>query len=188
MPLAAYRIGVMGSILQALIALICMLLTSSGYHLTHGLAVFIHLALMVFWLRMHNKAKHYAPVEQPRPLSLRTARWLLGAAIGGGIFFEAMAVWFTHEQLSISVPYGRPYGDILRISPIVTILSMLTMHVNALVFGAIAIVCARRTWQEVSVAARVLQVAEPITEEEEASVGRTGWWTQDETRQELRRK
>ncbi|MGC4043509.1 MAG: hypothetical protein QM758_06860 [Armatimonas sp.] len=178
LPPAAYRFGVIGSVLQIGIAVAMAATTLPGYRLTHLSLAAVHLGLMLFWLHQYRQATRFVPVKPANVMPLPAANLILCLAVLCAIGFEGVMLWMGYQSYLIRQRYQVP----LQIS---TILSEFSMHVNPLMFGAIMIATAR---QHIDQAKAALVAVQEVQDEAEIAPTRTGWWTQDETRQELRRK
>lgn len=164
---------------QVGIALAVAATTDPAYRLTHLGAAALHVGLLVFWWNHYRQAKRFVPTKPTNLMSVRTAQILLRFSVLFAIAFEAMMLWLGYQSLQIGGGIGSS-----RIH-LGTILSVLSMQVLALMFGGIMIVVARQQVEQAKAAA-----LKPLAVAEEPVVAptRSGWWTQDETRQELRRK
>ncbi len=179
LPPLAYRIGAIASVFQVGITLAVAAMTDPGYRLTHLGAAALHIGLLVFWLQMHKKALRFVPAEPPKALTVSAAQWFLRLAVLFAIAFEVMMLWLGYQsyQMGAGIDSFR-----LRLG---TMLTVISMQVNPLMIGGILIVIVRQQLEQAKAAA-----LKPLAAVEEPVVAptRSGWWTQDETRQELRRK
>lgn len=179
LPPLAYRIGAIASVLQVGIALAVAVTTDPAHRPTHLGAAALHVGLLVFWLQMHKKALRYVPAEPPKALTVSAAQWFLRLAVLFAIAFEVMMLWLGYQSYQIGAGI-----DSFRLR-LGTMLTVISMQVNPLMIGGIMIVVAR---QHLEQAKRAALKPKTIAEESVVAPARSGWWTQDETRQELRRK
>ena len=184
LPLSVYNVWIAAALFQVFMNVYHAITTLPRYRFTHVLAIAVHLGLAGYFAGQRRKSRlgEASQLSLEGNFSERGARALLLACILFAALFEAFAIFTTVDYLKINARYGMPltFGGAL---------SQLGVHVMFGSMGYMMIAVSYRALLDNREAIR--QTAENALSAEEVapvSTQTTGWWTKDETRQEIRRR
>ena len=177
LPRSVYNVWIGTSLSQAISNVYFIFATDSEHRLNHLFFVLIHLGLAALFFWQQRKAQSYAPpvtIHQEKSLTVRQAKIGLAISVLLATIFEIFCIGFTINMLRINADYHLPltFGNIL---------TQFSLHLTFLSVGFAPIAVMQRTLKEARQARKTV-----ILKEAPPQVLQTVWWTQDETRQEIR--
>jgi hypothetical protein len=156
-------------------------ITSPGYRGIHIGAVFIHSIAIIFWAWQKKKAKNYVPKPTQateKEFTIAHGKLLFGVSLCFAILFEIFMIWQSGKYFQINQRFEVPIT-------LGNVLTQLSTHVASLSLGYMIIAVAHQALQSARAAAKKPTFLAPETVN--APETRPTWWTQDETRQEIKR-
>ncbi len=181
LPISAYNVWIGATLFQSIVNIVIAIQTNPENRWFHIFYIFLHLGMAFFWAWQKKKAKNYVPpiVQTPqKEFTISQAKLLLGIAIFIATLFEAYVLYTNWEYFQINRRYNVP-------TTLSNILTQLSLHAMSLPLGYTLIAVAKRALHDARTATLKPQVETPATVSPEA---RPTWWTQDETRQEIKRR
>ncbi len=181
LPISAYNVWIGATLFQSIVNIVIAIQTNPENRWFHIFYIFLHLGMAFFWAWQKKKAKNYVPPITQSPqkeFTVAQARLLLVATVFIGILFEAYALYMNWEYFQINRRFGVP-------TTLSNLLTQLTIHAMSLPMGYTIIAVAKRALHDARAATLQPQVEAPVTISPEAH---PTWWTQDETRQEIKRR
>jgi hypothetical protein len=180
LPLSVYTVWIAVSLAQVAINLYHVATTLSEFRLTHIVAILVHVGLAGVCIVQRRKARAYvAPAVDASDTSLseRAGRAIFWGSVVFAALVEAFAVYLTIDYLRINARFHVP----LTLGSALTQVGMHLMFVG-MSYGIVVVM--RKAWLDARQPAEAIAVG--ATEETIAPA--VGWWTKDETRQEIRRR
>jgi hypothetical protein len=182
LPLSVYNAWISAALFQSVVNIVVAIQNLPENRLSHLMFVLLHLGMACFWAWQKKKARNYVP-----PASIKTAdkeftatqaKLFLGIAIGFFILVEVYMLYMNWDYFQMNRRYGVP-------TTFSNILTQLSLHVMSLPMGYTLIAVAKRALRDARAATLKPQTVAPT---EATTESRPTWWTQDETRQEIKRR
>jgi hypothetical protein len=182
LPDSVYNVLMGAAATHALINFLLAVLTTPENRFLHIMMVFLHTSMIFFWIWQKKKSQNYVPKIKSiksKEFSISQATFLKVAVTFFAVLAELFAFWMNWEFLQMNARYGLPIT-------VGSLLTQFSLHVSSLSLGYALIAVANRALRDARAAALKPQEAAPTTTV--APEARPTWWTQDETRQEIKRR
>jgi hypothetical protein len=179
LPDSVYNVCMGAAATHALINTIIATLTTPENRFLHITTAIFHTIMIFFWIRQKKKSQNHVPKTKSKEFSIPQAKIIKFAVVSVAVLAELFVFWTNWEFLQMNARYGLPIT-------VGSLLTQFSLHVSSLSLGYGLIAVGNRALRDAHAAALKPQEAASTTTV--APEARPTWWTQDETRQEIKRR